>query len=405
MAFRLFIILTFILIGRPQDYFSFLIPLRLALFFTFLTSFATLFNKEFSLDRIFEVKEAKYYTFFYLIMIFSIPFAYYRRLAFEVTFLTYLSNMLYFYLFVIHVNSIKKLKTILFVLSLSALSYSIFAFGSGRFSEGRLFAGTIFDPNDIAFLLISILPLSFIFITGKESFFKKKMAAASILISLCVILMTGSRGGFVGLVAVFVMIFFSKSGVLRKSHKIALVTAILIVFISYGTRIDMDRYMSITNIEDDYNVTDEFGRIAIWKTALGITLSNPITGVGVNCFPEAIGLEREDRGLAPRWQVTHNSYLQVSSELGLMGIIVFISIIMGCIKNFSYCTKMETSSAEADEMKMISELLRTGLIGTAIIAFFLSQAYSILFTVYFAFSASIRKLTISDGAGEYPDDK
>ena len=402
MAFRLFIILTIILIGRPQDYFPFLVPLRLALLFTILTSFATLLNKGFSLGRIFEIKEAKRYTLFYLIMILGIPFAYYRRLAFEVTFLTYLSNMLYFYLFVIHVDSIRKLKTILFALSISALSYSIFAFVSGRFSQGRLFAGTIFDPNDIAFLLISILPLSFILFAIKESFLIKKIATASIFISLSVILMTGSRGGFVGLIAVFVMIFFSKSNILRKSHKIALVAAIFIVFISYGKNIDVDRYMSITNIENDYNVTDEFGRIAIWKQAIGITLSHPITGVGVYCFPEAIGVDRENSGMIPRWQVTHNSYLQVSSEVGLIGFVIFISIIIGCIKNFSYFSKLEISSVEVNEIKTISGLLRTGLIGTVIIAFFLSQAYSILFTLYFAFSAVMRKLIIFNKDREYP---
>ena len=78
MAFRLFIILTFILVGRPQDYFTFLVPFRIALVVTSITLLVTFFDKGFSLNRIFEIKEAKLYTLFYLIMIFGIPFAYHR---------------------------------------------------------------------------------------------------------------------------------------------------------------------------------------------------------------------------------------------------------------------------------------------------------------------------------------
>ena len=164
----------------------------------------------------------------------------------------------------------------------------------------------------------------------------------------------------------------------------------------------MARFLSVTDYENDYNITSETGRIAIWKIGVNLTLSNPITGVGVKCFPMAIGYYRSDTGLIPRWQRAHNSYLQVSSELGLIGFFVFISIIISCIKNFSYFSKKEISLTKSDEIKTIGGLVLIGFIGSLIPAFFLSQAYSILFTLYFAFSAAMRKLIIFDEVREYP---
>ena len=391
MSFRLFVILTFILIGRPQDYFYFLMPFRPALVFTFITLFATVINKGFSFERIFETSESKKYILLYCIMIFGIPFAYHRRLAFNGIFLAYLSNMLYFYLFIVHVDSIKKLKTILFTLSVSALGYCIFVLGN-VWHRTRLTAGTVFDPNDLAYFFITVIPISFIIFLSDERFSKKIIAAVSIIVSLSVILLTGSRGGFVGLLVMLLLILLTKTGGLKRSHKMALITGLILIFSYYGYRIDMARYMTITDIESDYNITHEFGRIAIWERALGFTISNPITGIGFSCFPMAIGYDRDADGAIPRWQAVHNSYLQISSELGLIGFAVFMSLIFGCLKNFSYWRKTEMTSTERHEFNTIGGLLQIGFMGSLVTAFFLSKAYSIFFTVFFAMSASLRKI-------------
>lgn len=150
--------------------------------------------------------------------------------------------------------------------------------------------------------------------------------------------------------------------------------------------------MSLTEIESDYNVSDEFGRVEIWGRGLQLILSNPITGVGVNCFPMAIGYEREAEGKIPKWQAAHNSYIQIATETGVIGFIIFIAIIIACLKNFSHYSRMETSSPEAREFKTIAGLLQMGFIGSLISAFFLTQGYSILFTLFFVFSAVLRKL-------------
>ena len=44
---------------------------------------------------------------------------------------------------------------------------------------------------------------------------------------------------------------------------------------------------SILNPQDDHNMTDETGRIAIWQHGMGSLVARPLTGVGVSNFVRA----------------------------------------------------------------------------------------------------------------------
>lgn len=65
-------------------------------------------------------------------------------------------------------------------------------------------------------------------------------------------------------------------------------------------------------------MTGDIGRLEVWKTALEIISSHPVTGVGANCFGMAFGSNRGDEGRVPVWKAVQNSYLQIATEVGLM---------------------------------------------------------------------------------------
>jgi hypothetical protein len=61
MSFSLFILLIFILLGRPQDYIEGLAPLRLALVFTLLTAVVSVLeNKKMHFGELIKLKEGKF---------------------------------------------------------------------------------------------------------------------------------------------------------------------------------------------------------------------------------------------------------------------------------------------------------------------------------------------------------
>ncbi len=394
MTFKLFLIWIFVLLGRPQDLIIALQPLRPALVLAALNAGSTFFGpKGNRLSSIFQIPETRKYFLFYLIMILGIPFAYHRGVAFNYIFLTYLVNMLFFLVLVVEVDSLKKLKIVLFVICLCTIFYGAFGLMNGAFSGGRFeIYGGMFDPNDIAYVLISLFPLCFYFIFHREGTLKRILAVVSIFTALTVILYSGSRGGMLGLIAVMAFFLFTKTHRIKMSYKIVVVIAMIILLFSIRDKIDVDRYLSLTDVGSDYNISDEWGRFQIWRRAFDLFLSNPITGVGVDCSSMAIGYTREALGLIPRWQAIHNSYLQVATETGFIGFILFLALIAGSYRTFWRTKRLSGASKEIAEIRTIAGLIYVGFIGHLITAFFLSQGYSIFFTLYFALSAVLIKL-------------
>jgi O-antigen ligase len=396
MSFYLFILLTFFLLGRPQNFLPFLAVIRPVLVLTFLTLAATfLVKRSTPAEAISRSKEGRKYSLFYLMMILGIPFAVHRHVAFDFVILVYLSSILFFYLCLIHIDSIKRLKVFILTICLSVLFFGIASLIKGDFASGdRFLVKSMFDPNELSFFLVSLFPLSLYFIGHNEGLLKILLALTTIGISVITILLTGSRGGFLGLVAVFSLLLFNNYGHIRLPTKVLMLIVILTVVAAYGYKINTERYTSLANISSDYNVTAEDGRLGIWGKGVRLILSNPITGVGVNCFPEAIGELRAEEGEPPKWQAAHNSYLQVAAEVGLIGFFFFCSMITVSLKNLSFCIRTKSEYPAAQEAKLIAEMVRLGFIGSLIVAFFLSQAYAVVFTLFFALSTVVRNIAL-----------
>jgi O-antigen ligase len=373
-----------------------LAPLRLAFAFLFITLVTTILDTKGSLvDPIFKSRVGRKYILFYLIMILGVPFAYYRYLAFS-SVLEYANNLLFLFFCLILINTIEKLKAMIFTICFSALFYGALSLALSETGIERLEYGAMFDPNDLAYILVSLIPLSIHYVTQNNSSIKRIFGIVTVSVSLVTILLTGSRGGMLGLISILVILFFTKVSGITWSKKITLLIIAFALFATFGSSINMDRYKTLETMGSDYNMTDEEGRIALWRAGIQIALSNPFTGVGVNCIPNAIGEMRAAQDASTRkWQTVHNSYIEIAAEIGLIGFIVFSSMIIGTFKEFTLSRKVQITSPHAKEFQSIAAALQIGFIGSLVTAFFLSQAYSIIFTLFFALSAVMKNIAIS----------
>lgn len=394
MTFRIYLLFAFVLIGRPQDLFRFLTQFRPALLLMLLTTvfvFSSTSQKE--LKGVFRISEARAYTYFFIIMLIGIPFAYHRRYAFDGAVTGYIVNILFFYISVLLVNNVTRMKALLTVVLISSFFYSVFSLAFGMFAEGRFTTyGAMYDSNDIAYVLITLLPVPIFFILRNDGRIKKGLAISALSVSLIVILLTGSRAGLIGLGGALFLLIFTSNRSFKPSYKLVFLALIVVVVILYSGKINVDRYLTLTNISSDYNIDTEFGRMKIWERSWQLLLRNPFTGVGTNCSPAAIGYLREELGLIPRWQVVHNSYLQVAVEVGLIGFGFFAYLIYKAFNRFFTIKNLRAPSGEAEDLSAIAGLLMIGFFGHLITAAFLTQGYSIFFTMFFAFSAILGRL-------------
>jgi O-antigen ligase len=394
--FALFCVYTFVMVGRPQDYLAFLEPARPALSLTILTTLVTALAG-FGDRAGWRTKEAKLYLAFFVILCLGIPASIYRRASFEFLILGYVTNVAYFLLFLVHVTSLERLKRIVLVIALATLAFNLVWIGGGGFRSGRYMGGgAMFDPNDTAFVEVSLMSFGLCVVLGRYGCLAKLLSLASVLLSLLLSLYSGSRGGAIAL-AVWVLLFLTvRVANVSKVRKILIVAAGSALAFVNADKINVERYMTIFSLEEDYNVSDEYGRTDIWKKGLAALADSPLTGVGADCFSEAIGMERQRLGGPGKRQTAHNSYVQVATESGVFGAAAFLLLVGGCVGNFNRVRRRRDLAG--GEFATHATLCLVGFGGLVTAAFFLSQGYSTLFTLYFAVSASLRWISTEAAA-------
>jgi len=392
--FKMFCIWTFVLLCRPQDMFPFLGALRPALSTGMLTLLLVFIQqRELKGPPFFNERQVKYFTALLFVMVFGIPFSLYPRLSFMTIFTGYLSVVLFFYIFYKVVDSVAKLCTVLLVGCLGTGLYTAFSVASGSLGSGRLAFGGMFDPNDLAFFTLAFLPLNLLFISRDNPRWVRLACIGSFGAGTLLILLTGSRGGFLAFAVAAAILLLGKTRTIGFSLKVVVIS-MCVVFIGLSS-VDTERYQTILEVEQDYNVTAETGRLAIWKIGMRAFLANPLTGVGVNCFNEAVGRDREARDLnVLKWQTAHNSVVQIGTETGIVGLALFLAMSLNVFRIFG---RIKRTACE-EKLVKIGEMGIVAFAGLCVAGLLLSQAYSFYWAFYVAFSAIANQLIAKEQA-------
>ncbi len=408
LSFKIFLLCAFVVLGRPQDLLPVLQPFRLALVLTLLSLVAMVFGaRRNELSAALTTTEAKRYLLFFAIMVFGIPFAHHRRFAYEGIVNDYLPNVLLFCVLVYQITTFERLKSFVWIICLCTLMYSVFggllqvqSIGGERV---RL-VGQMFDPNDTAFLLVSLFPLTLYFLRSTERLWKRIVATVAFLSAIAMILLTSSRGGVLGLGAILLVLLFMQTAGIGRAYKVLIALALVSTWFLVEDKVDVDRYKTLTDVSKDYNLTSEGGRVALWKEAIYLTVTNPLTGVGVNCFASASYYARlAAGGTYQTWHAAHNSFLQVSADVGLIGFTVFLLMIIRSLRTFAEISKLPQrgEAPETRDQRALGALLVLGFTGLLVTGFFLSQGFSVLFTIYFGLAAAMARIrSASHTAGE-----
>jgi putative inorganic carbon (HCO3(-)) transporter len=389
LLFAVFYLWTFVFLGRPQDIFTFLSPLRPNLILEVLVLFFFLINYS-SLVPKGSFNNRQIHIFFALIciMVIGVPFAYHRGLAFTFLFTDYINAILFFLLFYTIVNSALVVKRVLRIACLGVTMYTVFTLVQGKVTAGRLGIGVMFDPNDLSYLIVSFLPLNFLFLNHGNPFYLRCLSVFNICFGSLIVLMTGSRSGLVGLLAVFFILLFSRTVSIKLIHKLIFVMLCLLLVYFNNSTINFDRLRTVFSLQEDYNLTDDWGRKEIWERGMKLMLNHPLTGVGVNCFQMAIGLDRGEDKRIPKWQSAHNSLIQIGTETGIIGLTLFMLLNLYAYRIFSDVAK----KGPPPELNRIAEMARIGFFGNFVCSMFLSQAYSLYWIFYIALSAVLQRL-------------
>lgn len=332
-----------------------------------------------------------------------VPFSYHLRNGIEFLIGFFIKFGLYLYFVAKIVRTEEEingmLKTIMFGGFIMALS-AILKSGMG----GRIGGGSTYDPNDLAMILVTTLPIAIMQGLATNNRFRKIVCFGGGALNLVGLIATQSRGGFVGLVVLVLFSLFKKiPGVSRK--RVIVLLSILGIF--FGIYLGVEYKERILTIFDDSpSLSSGSGRILVWKRAVVMAKDHPILGVGPRSFQTAygnyleIGRFREELSLeesGSKWHTAHNSFLLVLVELGFPGLLIFLAINARSFRNLSEVKELLSDSSPPARLSSNAAGLQMGLVGFMACAFFLSACYDTLIYLTLILSgAMIRRMSVKE---------
>ncbi len=257
--------------------------------------------------------------------------------------------LVFFSTALVYINNPKRLRTVVFTIIIFAgimafigilqrLASPNFIYGMREVDYATPFASYVNQHHFAAFMEMTIgLTLALLFGNAVEKDKRLLLIIAVVLMGIAIVL-TGSRGGFVSLVAVLGFLLLinittrnesaevnTDGSGLRRNLILVGGSAVLVIFL-IGTVIWLGQGKASERIFDLNQADFTTGRTHFWSVSLDIIRDNPIIGVGLEAFGVAFTKYDTWNGTL-RVEQAHNDYLQTLADSGILGFICIISFI------------------------------------------------------------------------------
>jgi O-antigen ligase len=241
------------------------------------------------------------------------------------------------------------------------------------------FGGMFGNPNDMAIHLVIFTPVAFVLGIATKNKISKLIYFAAAAFMVAGNMVTLSRGGFLGLIAVAGVLAWKLGK--KQRFKVVLVSSVIGLLVialapgNYGIRI-----LSIfIPALDPVGSSDQ--RSELLKQSILVTLRNPM-GIGIGNFP-VVGL----RNLQ-----THNAFTQVSSELGWLAFAAYLILLISPIKKLNAIERRMFAAEDFSWIYYLSIGVQASIIGYMVSSFFGPIAYNWFVYYPIAYAVCLRRL-------------
>ena len=189
------------------------------------------------------------------------------------------------------------------------------------------------NPNQLAATLVASLALAVgLGLAARRSSLARAAAFGAAAFSLLGILLTVSRGGLVALAVAAVAAIFLGGRWRPAAAMVSILLVLCAVFYFLALAPPLARERVTASDAGS-------GREDIWRVAWRVVESNPVQGIGAGNFPTssihyllAPGLLRQSQFIVDEQKVTHNLYLGTWAELGIIGLLLLLSLIVSLLR-------------------------------------------------------------------------
>ncbi len=224
---------------------------------------------------------------------------------------------------------------------------------------------------------------------------------AALAVPFCglAVFLTLSRGGLIALGASLIAAVFMggkhRGAVLAAALTAAAITVAYFAFLAPAAAVER-----VTGLGGGT------GRVDIWKVGWRMVEDEPIRGIGAGNFPissihyllEPGALVRDDF-IVDEPKVAHNTYLGVLAELGIIGLLLFLGVVVFSLG----CTVLAAKRAERSgdrQIEVLARALFVALVGLLAADFFVSREYSKQLWLLMALCPVMLELSRRSAAGD-----
>jgi O-antigen ligase len=264
-----------------------------------------------------------------------------------------------------------------FVTALYGLAGGSSAETSTYADDASRLAGQIGDPNEFASTLVPALAFAAFMFASTRHALERLFLGVAVGVFALALFLTQSRGGLVAIAVVFVVTVFLAGPVRAKS--IALILTVGALGVSYYTLVaPPEALQRVTHFASGGGA----GRTDLWGIALRMFSDHPVNGVGAGNFQIVepryaqanVNLPRVDLVIdTPK--VTHNTYLHVLTELGIVGFLAFAVLIVGALAAARRSIRALARVPGEFELEVLARGMLVGVIGILVAFTFISAQY------------------------------
>jgi len=399
LAFGALVAFTFILLLAPQERFTFLGPLHLAVLTSVLAAAALVYHRMLHRQRVLaRGSSAAWALGLGAWSVLTIPFSMWPGGSFQIFTSLYFKSIVIFLLLGAIIDSAARLRRLAWALTLFALPLALTAlanyaghkFVAGQQTVERIIgyqAGLSENPNDLALLLNLILPLTAALFLSHQGTIGRVVLAVAMLLDACAVVATFSRAGFLTLAFVSLGLMWKWR---RRRERVWTWAALALALVSLlllpaGY---LEHLATITNISADTTGSAQ-ERSRDMLLALDQISERPFVGAGLGQNVLALNAER-----GATWRMVHNVYLQYAVDLGVPGLMLFLALFWSCLSGLRRSLRSLHRELPGSGLFDLAGGVQLSLVAFALAAFFHPAGYTFPFFYIAGLAVAVRAIAL-----------
>jgi probable O-glycosylation ligase (exosortase A-associated) len=242
------------------------------------------------------------------------------------------------------------------------------------------------NPNDLALMMNLLIPLTMALLLGSERPAVRLTLLGMLALECLTVILTFSRAGFLTLGIIFLVYAWK----LRRRVERVWVYGVLVLALLCLPLLPSSYFDRMSTII--YTEADSTGSAGERWTDMTIAarhiLTSPVMGSGVGMNIQAMN---EARG--GEWRQVHNVFLELAMDLGLPGVLLYIGLLVSCVKSTVQAQRHAAGVPEMKNLVLLAEGIQISLLGFTLAAMFHPVGYHPYF--YYIAALALAAHTVS----------